>query len=853
MSDGNVVGSAEFELRANRSKLSGDMEAARREVLEGAKQTEGKLGEIVGTGTEKGSKRASAGIQELKGNLGALPPAAGAAATGLAGLATAAMAGVAAFVALVAAMVVATRMAFDFSFKAMRFADDMANSAKSIGVSTNALQEWRHVAKQTGATAADADRALDGFAEKLAKATAGTSKEAVKAFAFIGMSREDLAGFKSTEEALDAVTDKIKGLKNEADRAAVAEHLGLGPLSAALRDSETDVAALRDEAHALGVVMDAEMIRRASKAQQEFDTLASVIDIQLKSAFIDLAPVIMDAIKLVAQLATGLANALDQFRALENKTTRGLEQRFTANARQIATLDEGAMSGGSANERIRAVPVAGQNYTVNDPLHDNVARRIGLRAIPYVGPLLERGDRLATQAGGGEERSVLRSEHRNNLIAEQANIRAELAERRVADAPPARTNRAEGSTLNLPEAPERKAPVDRSAEREARRAERVEQEIFRARQRLLGTVDQELLTVQERYDLEKAQTALAREAETAELESKKTRGEIKQDEYDQLKLIQDQTAALEDRVANDILSRDLADERVANERLLSGLTADLVSLQIGAARTARERQRLELQLLEQTQNQRREDLRTQLDRNKSLTPEQRSQAMRDNDTRDAMERDAVSRANLSPLQQWRDEALKTADEVAEAYEAVAANGLDALNDGIVDAIMGTKTLGEVFSQVARQIMADLLAISVRRGITEPLANALFGGGQTGGAGGGGMFSDIFKSALGSFGRRATGGPVFAGTPYIVGENSAELFIPSVNGSIVPKIGGTGNAAAARGGGAPLIFDMRGAVMTADLMAQMEAMASASGGAAYNGARTTVPAEMAQKQSYRRGG
>jgi hypothetical protein len=791
MSDTNVVGSAEFELRANRSKLSGDMEAARREVLEGAKQTEGRLGEIVGTGTEKGSRRASVGIQELKGNLGALPPAAGAAATGLAGLATAAMAGVAAFVALVAAMVVATRMAFDFSFKAMRFADDMANTAKTIGVSTNALQEWRHVAQQTGATAADADRALDGFAEKLAKATAGTSKEAVKAFNFIGMDRETLAGFKSTEEALDAVTDKIKDLKNEADRAAVAEALGLGPLSAALRDSETDVARLRDEAHALGVVMDAEMIRRASKAQQEFDTLASVIDIQLKSAFIDLAPVILEAIKLVAQLATGLANALDQFRSLENKTTRGLERRLEANTRELG-------SSAGATGRIRAVPVQGGDYSVNEALPANQVRRYGLRAVPVIGPLLSRGDRLVTQAGGGEERQLLAEEHRANLINERARINAELAERRTQDAPPARTNRPEGSTLNLPEGRTPRTPVDRSAEREARRAERVEQEIFRARQRLLGIADSELQTVQERFDLENAQTALEREAEAAELESKRTRGEYTQAEYDRLKLINDQTAALEDRVASDILSRDLADERVANERLLSGLTADLVSLQIGAARTARERQRLELQLLEQTQNQRREDLRTQLDRNKSLTPEQRSQAMADNTRRDAMERDAVSRANLSPLQQWRDEALKTADEVAEAYESVAANGLDALNDGIVDAIMGTKTLGEVFSQVARQILADLLAISVRRGITEPLANAIFGGGQTGGAGGGGgMFADIFKSVLGSFGRRATGGPVFAGTPYIVGENSAELFIPSVNGSIVPKIGGTGNAASAQ--------------------------------------------------------
>lgn len=785
MAGENVVGSAEFELRANRSKIRGDMDAASRDVLEGAKRTEGKLGEIVGTGTEKGTKRASAGIQELKGNLGAVAPAAGAAATGLAGLAAIASGVATAFAAIVAVMALATTYAFKFSFEAMRMADDLGKAATNIGVSTNALQEWRFVAQRTGADAADADRALDGFAEKLAKATAGTSKEAVRAFSFIGMDRTELAAFKSTEEALDTVTDRIKALKNEADRAAVSEALGLGPLSAALRDTETDVAALRDEAHALGVVMDAEMIRRASKAQGEFDTLASIIDVQLKSAFIDLAPVILNVIQLVARLASDLASALDQFRSLENKTTRGLQsERLSMTQERDRLIMQYGSEEAARGQRVTVVTRPGETYTS--------ARRTLASTGSGIGGVLRPETRLLPTS---RERNVDAGERIANLNRGIEDRRAQEDLRRVEDAPPTRTNRPEGSTLNLPEGRAPKTPVDRSAEREARRAERVEQEIFRARQRLLGTVDQELLTVQQRFDLEKAQTALAREAEAAELESKKTRGEIKQDEYDQLKLIQDQTAALEDRVANDILSRDLADERVANERLLSGLTADLVSLQIGAARTARERQRLELQLLEQSQRQRRDDLRTQLERNKSLTPEQRSQAMTANDRRDAMERDAVSRANLSPLQQWRDEALKTADEVAEAYEAVAANGLDALNDGIVDAIMGTKTLGEVFSQVARQIMADLLAISVRRGITEPLANALFGGGEKGGSGGGWITSAV-KSFFGGFGRRATGGPVFAGTPYIVGENSAELFIPSVNGSIAANIGGASGSAKA---------------------------------------------------------
>ena len=207
--------------------------------------------------------------------------------------------------------------------------------------------------------------------------------------------------------------------------------------------------------------------------------------------------------------------------------------------------------------------------------------------------------------------------------------------------------------------------------------------------------------------------------------------------------------ALEDRLLADNAFREIQDERLATEKLLSGLTADLLSLQSGAARTAKERQRIELDLLEITQRQRREALQLELDRNPALSAGQRADAMAANGRIEAGERSAVIRNNLSPLDAWRDESLKTADEIAEAYENVAARGLDALNDGLVDAIMNSKSLGETFSSVAKQILADLLSISVRRGITEPLADLLFGGSGSSG-GGGGIGASIFSAIKSTF-------------------------------------------------------------------------------------------------------
>ena len=54
---------------------------------------------------------------------------------------------------------------------------------------------------------------------------------------------------------------------------------------------------------------------------------------------------------------------------------------------------------------------------------------------------------------------------------------------------------------------------------------------------------------------------------------------------------------------------------------------------------------------------------------------------------------------------------------------------------------------------------------------------------------GGIFGNIFSSIFGGF--RASGGPVLAGTPYMVGERGPELFVPRSAGNIVPN-GAGGN-------------------------------------------------------------
>ena len=98
-------------------------------------------------------------------------------------------------------------------------------------------------------------------------------------------------------------------------------------------------------------------------------------------------------------------------------------------------------------------------------------------------------------------------------------------------------------------------------------------------------------------------------------------------------------------------------------------------------------------------------------------------------------------------------------------------------------------------------------------------------------GGAGVFGKNVAANIGAFnggfgGFRASGGPVDTGRTYLVGERGPELFRPGSAGHIVSNDNLMGN-------GRSMSFDLRGAVMTQDLLNQMNAIGD---GAAMRGAQ-----------------
>ncbi len=122
----------------------------------------------------------------------------------------------------------------------------------------------------------------------------------------------------------------------------------------------------------------------------------------------------------------------------------------------------------------------------------------------------------------------------------------------------------------------------------------------------------------------------------------------------------------------------------------------------------------------------------------------------------------------------------------ETFQQVGQTIKDGVVDSIMAAVEGTKTLGEVASNVLKQIGRQILESGVDQLFAQFGAIGLekSGGKKTGFWG---SIGQMFGGVLGGGPTpKAAGGPVSGGSPYLVGEKGPELFVPSSGGNIVPN-------------------------------------------------------------------
>ena len=111
--------------------------------------------------------------------------------------------------------------------------------------------------------------------------------------------------------------------------------------------------------------------------------------------------------------------------------------------------------------------------------------------------------------------------------------------------------------------------------------------------------------------------------------------------------------------------------------------------------------------------------------------------------------------------------IEAAEQMKQLYTDIGSTIKSGVVDGITSAVNGTKTLAEVANNMLGNLANRLLDIAVNM--------ALFGV-MSGTGTGGGLLGGLFK-------KRAMGGSVSGGQPYLVGERGPELFMPGRSGGI----------------------------------------------------------------------
>lgn len=217
---------------------------------------------------------------------------------------------------------------------------------------------------------------------------------------------------------------------------------------------------------------------------------------------------------------------------------------------------------------------------------------------------------------------------------------------------------------------------------------------------------------------------------------------------------------------------DIATARNENDR-------DLLAADRQLADGREERRAIELRLLDLAYDQERAELEAVLasvaatDAQKQIAAER----LRILDRLKARDTEAVNREYESPLERYRREIERNAGNRGDLIEQSAVDALDAFNDGLADAIANSKSLGDVFKNVSKQIIADLIRIAIQQTVVNSLMkgiSSLFGGG-------------FVNNSVNAFNQNfAASGTNFAhGGIYRVGESGPETVVLPRGAKVLP--------------------------------------------------------------------
>ncbi len=615
--------------------------------------------------------------------------------------------------------------------EALDYAASLGEVASQVGVTVEQLQEYRYMATQVGVSQEEMEKSLAKLTLAIGKAAEGSKKEA-GTFRELGVAVRDSNGnIISAGDVMPRLADALAKLKDPAQRARLEVELfgkmgqRLDPL---LSQGSGAIEDMRKRANDLGIVLSKDL---ASGADEAADKLAEM-EMVLSSNFSRLVAENSDAI-------LGLANAVARLTAegaafiAQNPQLTGALLGAAAGARGGAPgAAIGAGLGALAGGKI-AQGAADSNMNIKfraQQARNAVAEYRAIRDANKSGTIFRVRKGTGANSGMTVQSAMAEMERQQGLLR---LARDQAAIKPVAAIVPGELPSTSGSS-GKGGGGGRGGSGAKSRDRTAEYLERYDRELEGLLQDDLDLRAKMATDTRERAMYENQRINAEKDAYEQDVKRRRLAGELTDG---QAKELVSQRSAIADR-EKALLYRQLDDE-LAREELdikREGMSIEQQLLRSAAvnARTADERRRIELAILSNQYEAERLSLenivasRTATDAQKKLAQLRLDELGR----LESADRQNVMRGTLGPLAEYLDRMPQSAQELNEAYQRVAAEGLSSLTDGLADAMTGARSLGDVFKNVANQIIADLLRIQIQKTLTNALSSVIgsIGGGPS---------------------------------------------------------------------------------------------------------------------------
>ncbi len=219
---------------------------------------------------------------------------------------------------------------------AVKSLGDLGSAAKRVGVTTDALQTLRFEAEQNGATAEDADAALQKFADSASKAATGSNYLAlVLKKAGIELKDSVTGNIRPASALLEDYARLVANATSQQDKIRLAtEAFGrqAGPLMVETleRIAKDGLQGAIDKAKQLGVVADKNLIEKADEIDKHWKQVTATIGTAFKSAVVNATGAVDGLLDKLGELSRlGLAAVFGNFAVGVERLKNGAGTRLT--------------------------------------------------------------------------------------------------------------------------------------------------------------------------------------------------------------------------------------------------------------------------------------------------------------------------------------------------------------------------------------------------------------------------------------------------------------------------------------------------------------------------------------------